>query len=84
VGILSGCSRDDGGGKVCLLVGDRLVVVYVGFKSKDQEGRKGCGAVKSGRVKMARVEVKLLFRFICVWGRGGAAPRARVLGMMGF
>jgi len=25
---------------------------------------------------MARVEVKL-FRFIGVWGRGGAAPRAR-------
>ena len=50
----------------------------MGFKSrKTQEGPEGvCGAVKSGRVKMARVEVKL-FRFIGVWGRGGAAPGVR-------
>ena len=27
-----------------------------------------CGAVKFGRVKMARVEVKSLFRLIGVWG----------------
>ena len=36
-----------------------------------------CGAVKFGRVKMARVEVRWLFRFIGLWGRGGAAPGVR-------
>ena len=58
--------------KCWLLVGDRLVVVCVWvYKSKDQEGPEGCdvcGAVKFGRVKMARVEVKLLFGLIGVWG----------------
>jgi len=29
-----------------------------------------CGAVKSGRVKMARVEVNSFFSLISVWGRG--------------
>ena len=42
----------------------------MGFKSrKTQEGPEGaCGAVMFGRVKMARVEVKSLFRLIGVWG----------------
>jgi len=44
---------------------------------RPKRDQKGCGAVKSGRVKMARVEVKLLFRFIGVLGRGGAAPGVR-------
>ena len=33
-GILSGWSRGDGGGKMLPLGGDRLVVVFVGFKSR--------------------------------------------------
>jgi len=35
---------------------------------RDQKG-VACGAVMFGRVKMARVEVRLLFRFIGVCGR---------------
>ena len=53
----------------------------VGLKSRKTK-RDARGVVPLSLVKMARVEVKL-FRFIYVWGRGGAARRARVLGKDG-